>query len=114
ADILARAQVYGNFAVAVADSENGGNLRVAAAQAADELLYIQGVDASFVIFPVDKTVNISARSLGRVNVQVLMEQLGGGGHFNMAGAQLAGTTPNQAKRLLLSVIRKYTQDTSQR
>lgn len=114
ADILARAQVYGNFAVAVADSENGGNLRVAAAQAADELLYIQGVDASFVIFPVDKTVNISARSLGRVNVQVLMEQLGGGGHFNMAGAQLADTTPNQAKRLLLSVIRKYTQDTSQR
>ena len=57
-----------------------------AAQAADELLSIKGVAASFVLFPTGNTVNISARSLGDINVQLIMETLGGGGHFTMAGA----------------------------
>ena len=61
-------------------------MRVASAQAADELLSIQGVNASFVLFKTGKTVNISA-SLGDINVQITCEAMGGGGHLTMAGAQ---------------------------
>ena len=74
ADILAKAEVIDNFAVAVSDIEGGSSLKVAASQVADELLYIQGVEASFVVVTVDRTVNISARSFGKVNVQVIMEK----------------------------------------
>lgn len=76
--------------------EYSADLRVAAAQAADELLSIRGVDASFVLFPDGDGVNISARSLGKLNVQLIMEELGGGGHLTMAGAQLKNTTQKQA------------------
>ena len=107
ADILAKAEVIDNFAVAVSDIEGGSSLKVAASQAADELLYIQGVEASFVVVTMDRTVNISARSFGKVNVQVIMEKLGGGGHFTMAGAQLAGVSPQQAKQQLMSAIMEY-------
>jgi c-di-AMP phosphodiesterase-like protein len=112
ADILAGAQIIKNVAIAVSDTEGGSNLRVAAAQAADELLYIQGVDASFVIFSINKAANVSARSFGKFNVQIVMEELGGGGHFTMAGAQLANTTPLQAKKLLLNAVKKYLQENS--
>jgi len=70
--------------------------RTVAAQAADELLNIQGVQASFVLFPEDDYVIISARSLGKVNVQLILEKLGGGGHMLMAGAQIKGVSTENA------------------
>lgn len=103
--IVSNAQVYGNFAIASADSEFS-DIRISAAQAADELLSIKGVEASFVIYPAGGVINISARSLGDVNVQLVMESLGGGGHFTMAGAQLENVTVEQAKEKLISVIEK--------
>lgn len=68
---------------------------MAIAQAANDLLTIQNVEASFVAVQVGNGVNISARSLGAVNVQVIMESLGGGGHQTMAAAQLKHITPRQ-------------------
>ncbi|MBQ6570325.1 MAG: DHH family phosphoesterase [Clostridia bacterium] len=82
------------------------NVRIVAAQAADELLNVKEVDASYVIFPADGFINISARSLGRVNVQLVMEQLGGGGHQAMAGAQLKGVSMDEALAQLRRLIDK--------
>lgn len=84
---MAGAEVYKGCAIACSNWEFP-NVRIAAAQAADELLSIQGVRASFVIFRVGNEIAISARSLGDVNVQILLEEFGGGGHLNMAGARL--------------------------
>ena len=75
-----------------------------AAQAADDLLAIQGVCASFVIFQSGREVNISARSLGDINVQVIMEKLGGGGHMTMAAAQLRDVSLSRAKSELIRVL----------
>ena len=77
------------------------------AQAANDLLTIQGVDASFVAVQVGTGVNISARSLGAVNVQVIMESLGGGGHQTMAAAQLKHITPEAARARIEGAIDKY-------
>lgn len=102
-DIVSRAQIYKQTAIAVA-AESGGDIRVAAAQAADELLSIRGVDASFTLFEDGGGTNISARSLGAFNVQLVMEALGGGGHMTMAGAFLQGTDEEQALFLLKQAI----------
>lgn len=73
----------------MACTESGGvNFKISCAQAADELLNIKNVKASFVIFKNNGIINISARSMGDVNVQVIMEKFGGGGHQTMAAAQL--------------------------
>lgn len=103
--IVSNARVYGDIAVASAEEEFP-DIRISAAQAADELLSIQGVNASFVLYPVGGEVDISARSLGEINVQLVMEELGGGGHLTMAGAQLEDTTVDAAAERLLSAIRK--------
>ena len=110
ADLVADAHIYGQVAVAIGKSGGGCQLRVAAAQAADELLYIKGVEASFVLFAEGSGVNISARSLGGFNVQLVMEALGGGGHLTMAGAQLADITTEQARDLLIKEIDRYHQE----
>ena len=101
--LVSSAELYNNCAIACEEKEFP-DIRIAAAQAADELLSIQGVSASFVIFPTGNAVNISARSLGDVNVQVIMEAVGGGGHLTMAAAQLADTAPRQARDTLVSVL----------
>lgn len=103
--IVSNARVYDDYAVASTDNEFP-DIRISASQAADELLSIQGVDASFVVYPFGNVINISARSLGEINVQLVMESLGGGGHLTMAGAQLENTTVAQATEMLLSAIRK--------
>ena len=103
--IVSNARVYDDYAVASTDHEFP-DIRISASQAADELLSIQGVDASFVVYPFGNVINISARSLGEINVQLVMESLGGGGHLTMAGAQLENTTVAQATEMLLSAIRK--------
>ena len=69
-----------------------------AAQAADELLNIVGIGTSFVLFPDGERVIISARSMGDTNVQVILEQLGGGGNAAAAGGQVAGKTLEQVRR----------------
>lgn len=112
AHIVSSAHVYDRCAVAVADSDHP-QLRIAAAQAADEMLGIENVDASFVVFREGKIVNISARSLGKVNVQLIMEQLGGGGHLTMAAAQLPDIRAEEALARLADAIREYHKNNDQ-
>ena len=106
AQIVASARVHGECAIAVADFKSD-DIRVVAPQAADELLGISGVGASFVIYKTGSTVNISGRSLGAINVQVIMEQLGGGGHQTMAATQIENTNVQDAVKALTAVIDDY-------
>ncbi len=105
--LVSKAVFMDAFAIALPDS-CATISRVAASQAADELLNIEGVDASFVFYPGENGVNISARSLGRVNVQLIMEALGGGGHHTMAAAQLQNVTLEQAKASLIQILKQCT------
>ncbi len=102
-DIVAKAELYRGTAIAC-DEAGGPDVRIAASQAADELLSIKGVDASFTLFNENGSVNVSARSLGDFNVQLVMETIGGGGHLTMAGALLKDTTMEEAKRRLIAAI----------
>ena len=106
ADLVEAAQMYKNCAVSVS-GEVPPEARVAIAQAANDLLTIQNVEASFVAVQVGTGVNISARSLGAVNVQVIMESLGGGGHQTMAAAQLKHITPEAARVRIQTAIDQY-------
>ena len=106
AELVERARMYRNCAISVG-GEIAPEARVAIAQAANDLLRIQGVDASFVAVQVGTGVNISARSLGAVNVQVIMEALGGGGHQTMAAAQLKHITPEAARSRIETAIDNY-------
>lgn len=102
-EIVSKAEIIDGCAIVIADS-NVHDIRLVAAQAADELLSVSKVVASFVIFKSNDAVNISARSYGKMNVQVVMETLGGGGHQNMAAVQLKDTTPEQAKAKLIETL----------
>ena len=103
--ILQQATLHGKVAIAAPDEPQN---RVVAAKAADELLNISGVDASVVVSPDGKgNVNISARSIGEVNVQILMEKLGGGGNRSAAAAQLKDTELDEAVKSVYAVIDEY-------
>ena len=106
ADLVEAAQMYRSCAISVS-GEVPPEARVAIAQAANDLLTIQNVEASFVAVQVGSGVNISARSLGAVNVQVIMESLGGGGHQTMAAAQLKHITPEAARARIQTAIDQY-------
>ncbi len=108
AAIVSRADVYEGCAISSTD-EIGDHIRIASAQAADDMLGIQSVNASFVVFMSGNTVNISARSLGKLNVQLIMEMLGGGGHLTMAACQIDGVSINDALDKLCYAIRQYNQ-----
>lgn len=101
--LVSCAEIFHQCAIAIAE-DNFPDIRIASAQAADELLGVQGVRASFVLYPTEGEINISARSLGEVNVQVIMEELGGGGHQTMAAAQLKGVTVPEARDRLIAVL----------
>ena len=104
-DIIQNARMYrADIAIAQVNHPVG---RVTAAQAADELLNIAGINASFVIFPEDGQAVLSARSQNETNVQAIAEALGGGGNGNAAGAQLPGRTVEEAYRMLLAAIDQY-------
>ena len=104
-DIIRQAQLYHeNIAVVALEEECD---RVTAAKAADELLTLKGVQASFVLYKKDDGVYISARSLGDVNVQVIVEALGGGGNSTTAGGQLPDTTVGEVREKLLEKIDQY-------
>ncbi len=101
--IVAHAEIFKSFAISAVKLQNSSS-RLLAAQAADELLGIQGVEASFVLYTENNGTSISARSMGMVNVQVIMEALGGGGHQTMAAAQLQNIQLQDAKERLLMVL----------
>ena len=105
-DIIRRAEMYrSNIAVSVV--EEPGVDRVAAAQAADDLLTLKGVQASFVIYAAEGAVLMSARSLGEINVQVILEALGGGGNSTTAGARIEDTDPESVRQQLIGVLDAY-------
>jgi len=86
------------------------NPALTAAQAADELLNISGITASFVMSSMDHQVLMSARSLGDINVQLIMEKLGGGGHLTVAGAQFKNTTVDEVRQQLKQAIKEYLEE----
>ena len=77
------------------------------AKAADELLTISDITGSFVLGKKGDKIYVSGRSIGDINVQIILEKLGGGGHLTFAGAQIAGITLEQAKIKLLNIIEEY-------
>ena len=106
-DIVKNAEIIkGKIAISTSE-ENYDDMPVIAAQAADELLNITGILASFVLCKVDEIVMISGRSMGDINVQAILENVGGGGHLTFAGAQLAGITIEEAKEKLIASIDQY-------
>ncbi len=107
-DIIRHAElVHGDIAVAAVEKEID---RVTAAKAADELLTLSGVHASFVIFKHGEGVNLSARSLGEINVQFIMEKLGGGGNSTTAGGQVPDGTVDAVREQLLAAIDDYMEE----
>lgn len=107
ADVVKRAQqLFDHIAVSYY-LEKPKNPSLSAAQAANGLLEIKGIYASFVLVPTDFGISISGRSLGNVNVQRILEKLGGGGHMTVAGAQLKDVSMEQALEKLKSAISEY-------
>ncbi len=105
AEAVRSAEVYReSFAISVCPAEDLESPTIACAQAANELLNIAGIKASIVLTSYQGKIYISARSIDEVNVQLLMERLGGGGHMNVAGAQLTNCTMAQAKRRVQETI----------
>ena len=110
-DLVAMAHTYNNTVIA-ATEEDYSEHRTAAAQAVDDLLTVDNVLASFVITPMGEQIQISARSYGECNVQLMMESLGGGGHLTMAATQLSGLTVQEAEQQLKAAIDAYFQKQS--
>ena len=104
AEAVRTAHIYRDcFAIARCPSEGLDSPTVVGAQAANELLNIAGVKASFVLTEYNNEVYISARAIDEVNVQVMMEKMGGGGHMNIAGAQVKAT-PDEVEKMLKDII----------
>ena len=102
---ITSAEVYrDSFSIGVCPAEGLHSPTIVGAQAANELLEIKGIKASVVLTEYQNTIYVSARSIDEVNVQVMMEQLGGGGHRTIAGAQLKDGTIEDAKRRVKEVI----------
>lgn len=93
ADAVSQAKIFKNeYAISVCNGKGVDSPTVIGAQAANELLNITGIKASFIVTEYNQTVYISARSIDEVNVQIIMERMGGGGHMNIAGAQFKGSS----------------------
>ena len=105
AEAVRNAEVYKDaFAISECPSEGLTSPTVIGAQAANDLLNINNIRASIVLTQYNGTIFVSARSIDDINVQVMMEYLGGGGHRNVAGAQLTGMTMEEAKNRIREVI----------
>ncbi len=103
--IIGRARVYRErFAIAAYDGEHSSSPTILGAQASNELLDIEGIQASFVLTRFGGKIYVSARSIDEVNVQLIMEKLGGGGHINIAGAQFNYTDLDRAVKELKAII----------
>jgi cyclic-di-AMP phosphodiesterase len=92
---------------------NVKNAQIVASQAADMLLNIEDVEVSFVLFPIEGGIGISARSQGAVNVQLIMEQLGGGGHQTVAGAQMKNISIEEAKQQVIHLVGQYMEESEE-
>lgn len=103
-ETIKSAEVHENLAIAICP--NNVNSTVIVARAADELLGISGIDVCFVLCEINNSITISGRSTGDVNVQVILEELGGGGHMNMAGAKV-NEPMNEAVYMLKEAIKKH-------
>jgi len=101
--------IENNIAISICPP-NISNAQLIAAQAADELLSLSGIVAAFVLSSIDGKVSISGRSLGDINVQMILEKLGGGGHLSAAGAQLEGISIEDAKQRLKCAIIDYMEE----
>ena len=107
ANIVRNAEMYENsIAIAIYDKEDK-DANLICAKAADELLTISDITASFVLGNVGDKICISGRSIGDVNVQLILEKLGGGGHITLAGAQVEGMTLEEVKQELINRINEY-------
>ncbi len=104
--VISSAESFMKCAIATADFTSK-DIRVISAQAADELLKVNNIKASFVMFENAGAINISARSFGEINVQVIMESLGGGGHQTMAACQLKGYDMRKARIALENAIKEF-------
>ena len=109
--IVSSADIHNRCAIASTELKSD-DIRIISPQAADDLLSISGVDASFVVYRTGDIVNISARSLGSMNVQVIMERLGGGGHQTMAAVQLKDISVAEAVDMLKKAIDESLNDNS--
>lgn len=106
-EIIAKSEIMNdNIAISIYDTDNP-NANIIAAKAADELLTIGGITASFVLGRVGDKIYISGRSVGEINVQIILEKLGGGGHITLAGAQLEDISLEDAKQELINRINEY-------
>lgn len=111
AEAVRHAEAFmGCYAISICPSDGLENPTVTGAQAANELLNIVGVKASFVLTEYQNKVYISARAMDEVNVQIIMEQLGGGGHMDIAGAQLEGIDAEEARIRLKEVLTQMTKE----
>ncbi|MCI8496302.1 MAG: DHH family phosphoesterase [Lachnospiraceae bacterium] len=106
AEAVRHAQVYkGAFAISICPADSSvESPTIAGAQAANELLNIVGIKASFVLTEYNGKIYISSRSIDEINVQIIMERMGGGGHLNVAGAQLTDCTVEEAKRRIQKTL----------
>ncbi len=107
------ARIYRDqIAITAIEGSGSSNDRIAAAKASDKLLTVRNINAAFALILLGETVHISARSNGTINVQLILEKIGGGGHFDMAGAALANNTLEEAERRLTDAIDAYFEDIS--
>ena len=111
ADAVSQAKIFKDaYAISICPSDGVNQPTVIGAQAANELLGITGVKASFVLTDYNQQIYISARSIDEVNVQIIMEKLGGGGHINAAGVQLKDVTIEEAVELLKETLTKMIEE----
>ena len=105
AEAVRHAEVYRNaFAISECPTDNVESPTIVGAQAANELLNIVGIKASFVLTEYQEKIYVSARSIDEINVQLIMERLGGGGHFNVAATQLKDCSVEEAKRMIQETL----------
>lgn len=101
-----------NIAIASCDGETDETYRIIASKAADKMLTLRGVDAAFALVRINDSIHISGRSNGTINVQLILEKLNGGGHFEVAGAQVAGSTVEDVLNQLKDSIDSYCDETN--
>lgn len=105
AEVVSKATIYKDvFAISIGEAGEAHNPTIVGAQAANEMLNITGIKASFVLTEYNQTIYISARSIDEMNVQIIMEKMGGGGHLNVAAAQLKDVTLEEATEQLKNTL----------
>jgi len=113
AEILNQAAMLPGGGVVADCPANIRNAKIVASQVADMLLNVEGVRVSFVLFSIEDGIGVSARSNGDINVHIIMEELGGGGHQTVAGAQVKKASMEEVKRKVIELSTKYTEESGE-